>query len=118
VRGYIIAYPYNVAGSNLYQRDYRNARDALITQLEAGGPYYLQMQTLPPFYVLCERYRLTESEKTGGYCTFDMTFREAGLDASAGLGDPRTALLNASTAFRSQILARLTNDYFKAIGLS
>jgi len=120
VRGYIIAFPYNIQGSDLYQRDYRTARDALIIQLEAGGPYWLQVQTLPPYRVLCERFRLTETEKLGGYCTFDMSFREAGdvTGSTAGLGNPNTVLANTSSALRSQVLNRLTNDHLQSIGVS
>lgn len=118
VRGYIIAFPHNVNGAYLYSRDYRIGRDALIVQLENGGPYYLQMQTLPPYKVLCERYRLTETEKLGGYCTFDMTFREAGDDPTVGLGNPLTVVVNTSTALRNQVQSRLTNDYLKSIGVA
>jgi prophage DNA circulation protein len=106
VRGYIIAYPYDVDNSVLYQRDYRNARDDLIAALNQGGPAYLQMQTLPPLSVYCERYRLTETEKLGGYCTFDMTFREAG-GAPFAATDTRSSLLIKSTDLRTQILSRL-----------
>ena len=116
VRGYIIAYPYDADGG-IYQRDYRNGRDALIRELEKGGPFTLQMQTLPPFTVMCERYRLTEQEKFGGYCTFDMSFREAG-DITTGLGNTRTSLFNTSTALRAATLAQMTTDYLKSIGVA
>lgn len=108
VRGYVIVYPYDVKDSTLYQRDYRNARDALMRELDKGGPAKLQMQTLPPLTVMCERYRVTEQEKIGGYCTFDMTFREMGT-APFALADTRTSVLLASTALRDQILQQLAN---------
>jgi prophage DNA circulation protein len=108
VRGYIIAYPYDVANSVLYTRDYRNARDDLIRALNQGGPAALQMQTLPSLIVYCERYRLTETEKLGGYCVFDMTFREAGF-APFAAADTRTSLINRSTDLRNQILSQLAS---------
>ncbi len=106
VRGYIIAYPFDVNNSILYQRDYRNGRDALARELLKGGPFTLQVQTLPPLIVYCERFRLTEQEKVGGYCTFDMTFREAG-SYPFSLQDTRTSVLLRSTELRDQILARM-----------
>jgi prophage DNA circulation protein len=106
VRGYIIAFPINVRNSLLYQRDYRNARDALVRELLKGGPFTLQVQTLPSMTVYCERFRLGEQEKVGGYCTFDMTFREAGTIPFA-LQDSRTSILMRSTELRDQILARM-----------
>jgi len=77
VRGYCITYPFDT-GVVLYDTDYRKARDALIAELEKGGDGILQLPTLPPMTVVCQRYRLTEEEKLGGYCVFDMTFVEQG----------------------------------------
>jgi prophage DNA circulation protein len=107
VRGYCIVYPSNVAGSNLYQRDYRTARDALFQVLADGQAGVLQVPTLPPMNVWCQRFRLTEEEKLGGYCMFDMTFFEAGTETYA-LEDTRTTLINTSTALRDRIATQLS----------
>jgi prophage DNA circulation protein len=79
VRGYCIVYPHEDASApNLYRRDYRIARDELQARLETGATGVLQLPTLAPMKVKCQRYRLTEEDKFGGYCVFDMQFVEAG----------------------------------------
>src|SRR6516164_1336979 len=78
VRGYIIQYSYDT-GEPLYQRDYTQPRDQLISRLELGTPGPLQLPTLAPIVVVCSRYRLTEEERLGGYCVFDMSFVELGV---------------------------------------
>jgi len=83
VRGYCISYPYN-SGVRLYMRDYRLARDDLIAALETEGAGMLQLpyhvtKSAPPLMVVCPRYRMTEEEKLGGYCVFDMQFVEFGV---------------------------------------
>ena len=78
VRGYCIAYPFNVNLSGLYQRDYRVPRNLLRIELDRGTPGVLQLPTLPPITVVCPRYRLMEDSKLGGYCTFEMSFMELG----------------------------------------
>ncbi|HEX4200928.1 MAG TPA: DNA circularization N-terminal domain-containing protein [Chthoniobacterales bacterium] len=103
VRGYCIAYPVNISGSDLYQRDYRTARDALYRVLAAGLPGMLQVQTLPPMNVWCQRFRLTEEERLGGYCVFDMTFVESGV-APFALEDTSTTLINRSSALRDIVM--------------
>jgi len=108
VRGYVIVFPTNVAGNLLYQRDYRNARDALIRELDKGGPFPLQIQTMPALIVFCERYRVTEQEKFGGYAVFDMHFREAGAYPFV-LADTRTSVLNHATDLRDQIQQMLAD---------
>lgn len=77
VRAYIIAYPFNT-GRPLYQRNYMIPRDALIAELEREGAGTLQLPLLPPMQVVAQKYRITEETKLGGYCTFDITFTEAG----------------------------------------
>lgn len=81
VRAYCITYPRNIGGfgGTLYNIDYRVTRDLLLTALEAIGPGMLQLPTLPAENVVCSRYRLTEEEKLGGYCLFDIEFAEFGL---------------------------------------
>src|SRR5215467_7062810 len=56
VRGYCIVYPTDVPAAQqnaalLYQRDYRDARDALIAALETDGPALLQLPTIRPILV-------------------------------------------------------------------
>jgi prophage DNA circulation protein len=77
VRGYCIAYPFDT-DRDLYRRDYRISRDLLIDELERYGSGVLQLPLLPPMVVVVQRYRVTEEQKAGGYCSFDITFMEAG----------------------------------------
>jgi prophage DNA circulation protein len=77
VRGYCIAYPFDT-DRDLYKRDYRISRDILMEELERNGPGVLQLPLLPPMMVVVQRYRVTEEQKAGGYCSFDITFMEAG----------------------------------------
>jgi prophage DNA circulation protein len=103
VRGYCVQYMFNAgppptvgqAGSGavaaLYMRDYRIARDMLQQRLDAGGNGVLQLPNSargwagPPLTmtVVCTQYRMTEEQRLGGYCVFDMTFVEFGAPASA-----------------------------------
>lgn len=79
VRGYCITYPRNnPEASVLYRRNYQIARDLLLAELEKEGDGYLQMPTLPEMKVVVRGYRLSEDEKHGGYCVFDMQFVEQG----------------------------------------
>src|SRR5262245_24484276 len=75
VRAYCIQYPRDVENSTLRQRDYRIARDILATELSSGepGPLYLPTYKNREIIVICPRYRLTEEERSGGYCAFDIT---------------------------------------------
>lgn len=80
VRGYCIVYPHDDSGApDLYRTDYQIARDKLQERLETGNPGVLQLPTFAPMKVKCQRYRMTEEEKYGGYCVFDMQFVEAGV---------------------------------------
>jgi DNA circularisation protein N-terminus len=81
VRGYCIQFPQDAGGeTQLYMRDYRIARDILADELTSGqpGPLYLPTFGGREIIVICPTYRLTEEDKAGGYCTFDMTFVELG----------------------------------------
>jgi prophage DNA circulation protein len=82
LRGYCITYPSTLEGNmgGLYNIDYRVVRDNLLFQLESSGPGILVLPTLPPENVVLTRYRLTEEDRFGGYCAFDMEFAEFGLD--------------------------------------
>jgi len=81
IRAYCIVFPSD-SGDPLYTLDYRLPRDRLMQQLEAEGPGMLQLPTQTPMRVVCSRYRMSEEERFGGYCVFDMTFLEYGLDPS------------------------------------
>lgn len=106
VRGYCIVYPHETGSPDfLYRRDYRLARDALQERLETGGPGVLQLPTLAPMKVKCQRYRLTEDEKLGGYCTFDMDFIEAGVQPFMPQTDTASDLRAQSDALRAQVTA-------------
>ena len=136
IRGYMIVYPSRVLGPDgsevvvdemeqalqlrpsswatgssalLFYPDYRVPRDLLVTALETEGPGDLQLPTQLVQSVVCTRYRLTEEEKFGGYCTIDMTFQEYGVDPLLLVAPPNTAAILAGIAaqLRSGILRRL-----------
>ena len=104
VRAYCIAYPTD--RSALLTRDYRRPRDQLKKQLDKGGSGKLQLPGGISETVVCERYRLTEEEKYGGYCVFEINFAEAGssgggsANSAAGL---QSSSGNASSATSSQL---------------
>jgi prophage DNA circulation protein len=110
VRGYCIMYPHNEAGditgvASLYQRDYRIARERLQERLETGKAGVLQLPTFKPLMVKCQRYRLSEEDKSGGYCVFDMQFVEAGLQPFTPKTDTAENLREQSNALKNQLLA-------------
>jgi prophage DNA circulation protein len=107
VRGYCIAFPLNTP-IELYRRDYRDARNSLVKQLEKEGPGILQLPTLDPVTVVCERYRLTEQERLGGYCVFDMQFCEQGRNPFAPEENTAENLKVASAAAKQRFLQVMT----------
>lgn len=118
VRGYVIAYPYKAerhggveSREPLYQEDYTVPRDILMAQLDAEGPGILQLPNghggLTPILVVCERYRMTEEQRLGGYATFDMSFIELGVAPWRESADPRTALIASTSAVQDRVLANL-----------
>jgi len=109
VRGYCIVFPYDT-NVDLYKRDYRIARDILINELEKRGPGALQLPTFPksPLYVVCPKYRVSEEDRFGGFCVFDMTFVEFGFAPARNQPtDPTVDLMNKSQAMRQQTLSAL-----------
>jgi prophage DNA circulation protein len=104
IRGYCIVFPRDADGV-LFMRDYRVPRDALLNALEMEGPGDLQLPTQPVQSVVCTRYRLTEEEKFGGYCVFEMTFQEYGIDPTIMVAQPNTAnVINSIAAqLRNQV---------------
>jgi prophage DNA circulation protein len=103
IRGYCIVY--QADADDLYQRDYRVPRDALIAALETEGGGELQLPTQTIQNVVCPKYRLTEEERFGGYCVFEMTFLELGLDPlyDPGQEDTQATVANAAQAVRDQV---------------
>jgi prophage DNA circulation protein len=103
VRGYCIVYPAN-SNQPLYQRDYRTPRNNLLRVLEDGQPGVLQLPTLPPIMVVCSRYRLTEEERLGGYCMFDMTFLEYGIKPTSTAASTMSVVNKASQTAKQRVL--------------
>ena len=113
VRGYLIVYPGSSSymphpeSSPLRDPNYLNQRDKLIKALEStDGPAILQLPLLGALNVMCTRYRVTEEEKIGGYCVFDMTFTEFGQAPATG-----TRESPAGVYYAAQNLDSLTQDF-------
>jgi prophage DNA circulation protein len=96
IRAYCIVYSSNQ--DDLFTTDYRVVRDRLMAALEAQGPGTLQFSTQPggssTYTVVVSRYRMTEEERFGGYCTFDITFLEYGINP---LYDPNGSVMTTAT---------------------
>jgi prophage DNA circulation protein len=109
VRAYCITYPINLQNdkTQLYQRDYRIGRNSLITALENGSPGWLQTPTIPGLWCLVQRYRISEEEKLGGFCTFDMSFIEYGRQPFQLAQDTQGELLQLSSTVDQQIQQQL-----------
>jgi prophage DNA circulation protein len=82
IRAYCIAFTQNIKGFPLYSVDYRTPRNTLLSALEALGQGNLHLPRLRGETVVVDHYRMTEEEKLGGYCVFDIDFREFGLPPS------------------------------------
>jgi prophage DNA circulation protein len=108
IRGYCVVFPYD-SEVVLYSRDYRRARDILVAQLDKEGPGILQLPTQRAQRVVCPRYRLTEEQRFGGFCIFDMTFSEYGRDPQlyAPAASTISAVVQQSEALRQQVLRTL-----------
>jgi prophage DNA circulation protein len=106
VRGYCISFMSDTRWP-LYRRDYRTARDALRAALDEGGGGRLQLPSLPSTIVACDRYRLTEETRFGGYCTFDMVFVEQGEAPGAPPPSTRENVLAQAETLRQRIIANL-----------
>lgn len=95
VRGYCIVYPRD-EGDVLKKKNYIPARNALIVALETDGPATLQLPLLGSMNVACVRFRVTEEDRFGGYCVFDMTFTEYGQAPGAGSRQSATDVQSAA----------------------
>jgi prophage DNA circulation protein len=106
VRGYLINFMSDTE-LPLYQKNFLPARDRLRAALDEGGAGRLQLPSLPAVMVACDRYRLLEETRLGGYCTFDMTFVEQGEAPAALPPSTRDLLIDQSQAMVSQVLTNL-----------
>jgi prophage DNA circulation protein len=96
VRGYIIVYPHDA--DDLRKKNYIEPRDKLITALETDGSANLQLPLLGILNVMCTRYRVTEEDRLGGYCVFDMSFVEYGQAPANGTRDSAAGVYYAASA--------------------
>jgi prophage DNA circulation protein len=64
--------------------DYASARDRLRKALDDAGPGTLIHPSLGELTVAVDGYRLKESSREGGYCTFSISFVEAGQAENPG----------------------------------
>jgi len=118
VRGYIIVYPRNESGNELRQRNYIPARDALIKALEEEGPAELQLPLLGVLKVACARYRITEDNKAGGFCVFDMSFVEFGQAPAEGTRQSAAGVTYAATQINDATKALISDGIRRASGES
>jgi len=92
--------------------DYRPARDALTASLEkgmGGKPAQLQLPTMKPAIVLVQTYRLTEEERLGGFCRFDMHFVEAGASPFKPTAAPGAQVSQKASALEAQTVSGMTS---------
>jgi prophage DNA circulation protein len=116
VRGYIIVFGNETMFPNdpLKKKNYIPARDSLIVALETEGPGNLQLPLLGILNVMCTRYRITEEDRFGGYCVFDMSFVEYGQAPATGTRDSKAGVQYAAQSLGNATQAGIT-DGTKAI---
>jgi prophage DNA circulation protein len=120
VRGYLIVYPTAGGQSSfpndpLKQANYITARDNLIEALEStDGAANLQLPLLGVLNAVCSRYRVTEEERFGGYCVFDMTFVEYGQAPNTGTRDSASGVTYAAQTLGTTTQAGITNGLTSA----
>ena len=107
VRAYCISFMVDTRYP-LFQRDYRVSRDALRDALVEGGAGRLQLPSLPSLIVACDRYRLTEETRFGGYCSFDMQFVEQGEPPGPPPPSTRETLIARANQLATQAVANLS----------
>ena len=112
IRGYIVVFAYDSDSDVLKQRNYLTARDALMARLDTEGSSVLQLPTQPPQLVVCTRYRMSEEDRLGGYCAFDMTFQEYGLDPvnAAPVADTAGQINSAAQTVEKGVSESLTSS--------
>jgi prophage DNA circulation protein len=109
VRGYIVVYPHD-GNDDLQKRNYIPQRDKLVTALETDGPADLQLPLLGVLNVLCTRYRVTEEEKFGGYCVFDMSFYEYGQAPATGTRDSAAGIYYSADTMDNAVQSNIENQ--------
>jgi prophage DNA circulation protein len=116
IRGYCIVFPNETKFPNdkLKKKDYTGPRDVLIAALETEGAQILQTPLLGFLKAVCSRYRVTEEDKLGGYCTFDMTFQEYGQAPSTGTRDSAAGVYYAAEDNRKAIVDNINSQIKKA----
>lgn len=94
---------YLIEGDSKIGKDYRQARNGLMQALDKEGSGLLIHPSLDELTVVCERYELTESQEKGGWCSFEITFIEAGSQANkANSQNTQTGVSNAAGGMSSQ----------------
>lgn len=119
VRGYCIVYPtdFRDFANPLYMRDYRVARNILQDRLDKSGPGTLQLPTYRPVKCVCQRYRMTEEQKLGGYVVFDMQFVELGAPPFRPIEDTEEKMLAESRFLQQRVLEKLARPHTAASAL-
>jgi hypothetical protein len=109
---------------SLYVRDYRIGRDLLQQRLDTGGAGVLQLPNMAraafgdvlTLTAVCTRYRLTEEDRFGGYCVFEMSFVDYGLAPATPPAPAITSLVqNANNTF-SLVTNAIANPPFDTTG--
>jgi prophage DNA circulation protein len=91
--------------------NYIGPRDQLINALEAEGPGQLIHPLLRPMQVICTNYTVTETRERGGYCTFEMSFVEAGSDGgSSPTQDTASAATQSANSTSASAAANLNSQ--------
>jgi len=112
IRAFCITHPFTREGDAgvLYNVDYRVARKALLDALEQDGPGTLILPTLPSEQVVVMRYRLSEEERLGGFCAFEIEFTEYGVPPQylTMSANTNAALGTAADTLRKQAADGLT----------
>jgi prophage DNA circulation protein len=116
VRGYMIVFPNETLYpfDQLKKKNYIIPRDKLIVALEEDGPADLQLPFLGVLNVMAMRYRITEEDRYGGYCVFDMTFTEFGQAPATGTRDSAAGVAYGAQKFGDATQTGITNQ-IKAI---
>jgi hypothetical protein len=71
---------------------------------------------IEPMRVVCNRYRMTEEEKSGGYVVFDMSFVELGVPPFNPSVDASEDLKLKSRQLRDQIASVLSPSIAQGVG--
>jgi len=96
--------------------NYLGPRDRLIVVCEQEGAGLLVHPTLGQLMVVCDTYSVSETREKGGYCTFEMTFSEAGVAPSVnGYDATQGAVQAAAQANDATTVIRVDADCNKEV---